>query len=295
MRLVLLAGLLAVIAPLGAQPGRPPLVPEIHAAHFLFGAPTGTPFTNDLVVRDLYALSSNDSTRFADWVAYRLTVAEVSGVAEASDFERRWRMDPWLDVDETLDPSPADPYRGSGYDRGHLVPLAAVVGSAAAPEVNVYSAVVPQRPALNRGPWESLEAAVRALVFRRAPNALQPRPPGHRGFPQPDDLAAVWVHSGPLYERPMDPLATALPHVVPSGFWMVVAVVDGWDAASVRAAAFAFDQDGAFPDPLVHLVSIDEVEARSGLDLFRLLPDDVETALEDAVGADASDLLFPDR
>ncbi len=298
MRAFLLAVAVASGAAVGAQPVGPPPVPEIHAEHFLYGYPTGTPITNDLVVRDLYALSSNDETRFADWVAYRLTVREVAGVAESGDLERNWRRDPWLDAGETLDPNPtlADPYRGSGYDRGHLVPLAAVVGSASAPEVNVYSNVVPQRPALNRGPWEAVEAAVRALVLRRAEQALARRPPGHRGFPQPDDRAAVWVYAGPLYERPMDPLRTSLPHVVPSGFWTVVSVVDGWDAEGVRAVAFLFDQDTFDADPLGNLVSVDEVEQRSGLDLLRLLPDGIETALEGRVDpADAGALLFPDE
>jgi endonuclease G len=46
--------------------------PEIHCKHFFYGYPTGTPATNDLIIRDDYALSSNDETKFADWVAYGL-------------------------------------------------------------------------------------------------------------------------------------------------------------------------------------------------------------------------------
>jgi endonuclease G len=42
---------------------------EIHCKHFFYGYPTGTPPTNDLIIRDDYALSSNDETKFADWVA----------------------------------------------------------------------------------------------------------------------------------------------------------------------------------------------------------------------------------
>jgi endonuclease G, mitochondrial len=171
------------------------------------------------------------------------------------------------------------------------------VGSAAVPQVNLYSVVVPQRPALNRGPWEALESAVRALVLRRAPNAARSRPAGHRGVPQPDDLSAVWVLSGTLYEARdslLTPLATSEPHLVPTGFWTVVAVHDDWAPSSVRAAAFAFRQTDAAPDPLDAVVSIDEVEARSGLDLFRLLPDAVEGPLEATRSrAAARALLFP--
>jgi endonuclease G len=295
MRPLALAAL--AVSAAAAQPLGPP--PEIYAEHFFYGYPVGTPVTNDLVVRDLYALSSNDSTRFADWVAYRLTVAEVAGAAESSDLERNWRRDPWLDPGETLDPDPPgaadDPYLRSGYQRGHLAPLAAFVGSPSVPTVNVYSNAAPQRRALNGGPWEDVEAAVRALVLRRAPRADRRRPPGHDGFPQRDDLAAVWVLSGPLYERPMPPLPTDAPHVVPSGYWTVVAVQEGWALGDVRAVAFAFDQERFFPGPLANLVSVDEVEARTGLDLFRLLPDDVEAAVEAATDADAAGLLFPDE
>jgi len=46
--------------------------PEIHCKHFFYGYPTGTPQSNDLIIRDIYALSSNDDTKLADWVAYRL-------------------------------------------------------------------------------------------------------------------------------------------------------------------------------------------------------------------------------
>jgi hypothetical protein len=77
--LVLAAGLATGAA---AQPA------EIHCKHFFYGYPTGTPSTNDLVVRDAYALSANGATRFADWAAYRLTPHEVFGWL---DLERAWR------------------------------------------------------------------------------------------------------------------------------------------------------------------------------------------------------------
>ena len=35
---------------------------EIHSKHFFHGYPTGTSESNDLIIRDCYALSSNDTT-----------------------------------------------------------------------------------------------------------------------------------------------------------------------------------------------------------------------------------------
>lgn len=68
--LIIFIGVL-VVASLCAQNNESP---DAHCEHFFYGCPTGTPATNDLIIRDIYALSSNDSTKFADWVAYRLTI-----------------------------------------------------------------------------------------------------------------------------------------------------------------------------------------------------------------------------
>ena len=126
--------------------------PEIHCKHFIYGYPTGTPVTNDLIIRDSYALSSNDATKFADWVAYRLTPHEVLGDLPLS---RNWRADQWLDETETLEPSD---YEGANdaqhnYDRGHLAPLGSFKGSRYAGQVNILSNIAPrgslQQPGLN--------------------------------------------------------------------------------------------------------------------------------------------------
>ena len=77
---------------------------EIHCKHFFKGYPYGTPASNDLIIRDIYALSNNDRTKFADWVAYRLTMHEVEGEL---DVERKWTADPWLADNETLEPTPS--------------------------------------------------------------------------------------------------------------------------------------------------------------------------------------------
>ena len=94
---------LVVLALIWPAPAALAQAPEVHSKHFVGGQPTGTPASNDLIIRDSYALSSNDTTKFADWVAYRLTAAEVVGIL---DLEREWRADPFLDEDETLEPNP---------------------------------------------------------------------------------------------------------------------------------------------------------------------------------------------
>jgi len=221
---------------------------EIHSEHFYYGMPEGAPEENDLIIRDLYALSANGTTRFADLVAYRLTPAEVWGDL---DLEREWRADPWLDEEERLEPSGPDDYGGAyrdyRYDRGHLAPLGSFVGSPAASSVNYYSNIVPQTAQLNRGPWRILEETVRDLVLQ---------------------YHEVFVLAGTLYDGPAMP---ALPeadeaHTVPTGFWKVVVVPALGDRG---VGAYIMPQQGfTAGDPGAFLESVDDIEGRSGLELF---------------------------
>ena len=244
-----------------AQPPAPPA--EIHCKHFIHGYPLGTPTSNDLIIRDLYALSSNDQTKFADWVCYRLTCHETASLL---DLERKWRSDPWLDTDETLEATPKttedykDAHRDKGYDRGHQAPLASFKGSRYASQVNFYSNITPQKSDLNQGPWMRLESKVRELVKK---------------------YLEVWVMTGPLYERPMPVLPKAdEPHKVPSGYWKIVVVQE---SGGIHVGAFIMDQNTPrSSDVMDHLVKIEEVENRSGLDFLWELPDSEEDSIEGA-------------
>lgn len=233
--------------------------PEIHSKHWLHGFPLGTSASNDMIIRDIYALSANDTTKFADWVAYRLTPQEVWG---SLDLERRWRSDPWLADAETLETGAEDDYEGAfqdrDYDRGHLAPLATFAGSVYASQTNYLSNIVPQKKGLNRGPWRILEEKVREQVEKGR---------------------VIWVMTGPLYERDMPPLPNAdEPHKVPSGYWKIIL---RQDPQQLRVAAFILDQDTSGNADLVeHVVSVDEVERRSRLDFLWELPDVTEDSLE---------------
>ena len=232
--------------------------------HVPYGLPRGTSPTNDLVVREIYALSSNDTTKFADWVAYRLDRESVRpGEAKPS---RRFRPDPLIRPVETLEP--AD-YKGAhallGTDRGHLAPLASFRGTAFWQETNYLSNIVPQRSTLNRGPWRRLESLVRRAA---------------------GEGRTLHVICGTLYEEPTPALPGAdEPHRIPSGFWKVIlATGNGKDKGIFRTAAFILPQDTERGVSLMsRSVSIDEVERRSGLDLFWRLPDGEEAPLESAM------------
>lgn len=228
---------------------------EIHSKHFFYGCPTGAHATNDLIIRDIYALSSNDHTKFADWVAYRLDEESVRGDATT---RRNFKADPWLDDAETLE---KDDYNGAwenlGVDRGHQAPLASFKGTGSWAETNYLSNITPQKSALNQGPWKRLEEKVRELVEA-----------GH----------VVYVMTGPLYERGLPALPGAdEPHQIPSGYWKIVAL----ETDSVTCASFMFDQETPRNVPVMsHLCTINDVEARSNLDFLWQLADDIEEEIE---------------
>lgn len=233
---------------------------EIHCKHFFKGYPLGTPTTNDLIIRDTYALSNNDSTKFADWVAYRLTMHEVDGTL---DLFRKWRSDPWLDETETLEPSSPDDYKKAHdsleTDRGHQAPLASFKGSRYASQVNYLSNITPQKSNLNQGPWKDLEEQVRDVVRTGR---------------------TVYVMTGTLYETDMGILPFAdEDHVIPSGYWKIITVLESDDL--FNTASFIFNQDTPRNDLVIdHLTTIDEIETRSGLDFFRELDNPEEAALQ---------------
>lgn len=233
---------------------------EIHHPHCLHGCPAGSPRTNDLIIREIYILSSNDLTKFADWAAYKVTKGTI-GPSQ----QRTWKADPLLAEHETLEPEDyKDAHAVLGVDRGHQVPLASFSGTPYWQDTNYLSNITPQKSALNQGPWAKLEQAVRDLA-------------------QKDGVEGVYGMTGPLFERIMPQLPNAdEPHVIPSGYWKIVAVQEG---NTVKLAGFILDQEtprGA--NSCSGLTTVDNIEQRTGLAFFHALPKERQAALERETG-----------
>ena len=229
---------------------------ELHTFHCLSGCPVGAPATNDTIVREIYTLSSNDITKMADWVAYRITPASI-GTSET----RNWQPDPALSSEERLT---EDHYVGAPttlhIDRGHQAPLAAFSGTPVADETNILSNITPQASALNQGPWQRLEGRERELT--RQSNG------------------PVYVLTGPLFERMMRPLpAGPALHRVPSGYWKIIALADG------RTTAFIMDQNTPRNANYCDLrVSLMDAQLRSRLIFFPELEAPPAGELDAALG-----------
>lgn len=236
---------------------------EIHCKHFIYGYPLGSPITNDLIIRDSYALSSNDSTKFADWVCYYLDSATISGTTATS---RVWKADPWLEENETLEP---DDYRGANaalkVDRGHQAPLANFKGNKDWHTTNYLSNITPQNSKLNQGVWKNLEEIERKIVGR---------------------IKEIYVMTGPIYDQSMPQLPNADEyHVIPSGYWKIIATLGADD--SLKVAAFMMDQNVQPSNDLTNFcVSVREIENCTGLDFFNLLDKEVQELIENQTDCD---------
>ena len=260
--------LAVVVLIVSAALSLPAAAQEIHSDLCLYGCPSGSPPSNDLIIRDVFILSSNDMTKFADWVAYRVTKDTIGTTKR-----RIWRADPWLADDETLEP---DDYDGANSalktDRGHQAPLASFTGTADWEVTNYLSNITPQKSDLNRGAWVKLENAVRTLAKDPTTNM-------------------VYVMTGPLFEREMPPMPGANEsHRVPSGYWKIIAIQR---ERHIKVASFLFDQEterrAKFCDE-EFVRQVRTIESKTGLDFFPALQTEEQDELEGKPSTLLSDL-----
>lgn len=229
---------------------------EMAQRNTIYGVPIGDK-GNTLVVRQIYCLSNNQRTKFADWVAYRLDKQSVTGPSQK---ERKWKKDPELSIKETLEPKD---YSGANAalktDRGHQAPLASFKGTNHWRDTNYLSNITPQMSGLNRHAWVDLENKVRALAEKQT----------------------IYVMTGPLFERPMAQLPQATKaHMVPSGYWKIIAA-PAQGEEPIQVVGFIFEQETPKDSQVKeHVVTINEIEERSGIDFFWQIPDTIEEAIE---------------
>ena len=196
------------------------------------------------------------------WVAYRLEFRPHGPIGARPEHFR-------IDRRTLRRVTPAD-YRGSGFDRGHLAPnyaMARFFGREAQLASFAMSNIVPQRPALNQKLWQRLEE-IEADVYSGS-------------------SAALWVVTGPLFDERREWLDGSVE--VPDAFFRI------WlrrgAGGQPEALAFIVPQAVSGYEPLDRfVVSVDAVEAASGLDFFHRLDEASEAALEAAVNPPAWNL-----
>ncbi|WP_439184534.1 DNA/RNA non-specific endonuclease [Carboxylicivirga taeanensis] len=215
---------------------------------YLFATAQYQPSARGEVVEHTYfSLSYKESHEQAEWVYYQLTPALVSGQQNRTD---NFRPDSKV---STGSASLAD-YKSSGYDRGHLCPAADMkINNKAMHETFLMSNMSPQDPSFNRGIWKKLEATVRSWALSQGPIHI-----ATAGI-----LSANCACIGPNQVA------------VPLYFYKVI-----YAPATQMMIAFILPNEGSNKPLQSYVVSVDEVEQRTGLDFFPQLDDKLENRLE---------------
>ena len=183
------------------------------------------------------------------WVFYKLIPSMINGPYERkNDF----RKDPLVLSGTAINQD----YRGSGYDRGHLMPAADMAWSAQSmSESFFYSNMSPQFPSFNRGVWKRLENRVRKWAL---------------------ECDSMYVFTGPLLNSELNFIGGN--HVsIPEYYFKVIL---RFNNNSKECIGFLMPNQSSKRDLTEFVFSVDYIESKSNIDFFRYLNDSTEERLQ---------------
>ena len=203
-----------------------------------------------------YSMEYNYASNHTRWVAFTFydKTSEVN-----TKRSNAWSADPQL-LDYTNN---AMDFRGSGYDRGHLVASADRLYSIPANEQTFYySNMSPQVHSFNGGIWASLENRVQSWGKL---SAIRDTLYVVKGGTIRDDQIMGSIGESEI--------------VIPKYYFMALLAKKG---PIYKSIAFWFEHR-AHPQPYSltdYALSVEELEGLTGIDFFHNLPDDIEQVVE---------------
>ena len=200
-----------------------------------------------------YTVSFNADTRLPNWVAYELTDVEVNGT-----YPRNGRFYPDPDVEGRQ--ADNEDYRNTGWDKGHIAPAGDMKWDDEAMFESCYlSNICPQNHNLNGGVWRSLEERCRYYA---------------------QCYGYVYIAAGPIVGEAKNGVIGYNEVVVPDAFYKVLLVcVDG----QYEGIGFYFENVAGHRPLTTYAMTIDEIEAMTGIDFFFSLPDKIEDEVENKI------------
>ncbi len=203
-----------------------------------------------IVEHQYYTLCYDEKHEQARWVAYKLTAQNLSN----GKYKRKdnFKADP----DVMTQSASVDDYKKSGYDRGHLAPAADFTWTEEGLDESFYmSNMSPQEPGFNRGIWKKLEEQVR--VWAKENHTL-------------------YIVTGPLIDNRTKRIGKNKVSV-PQYYYKAILDIN---EPELKAIGFLLKNEKSSADLMTFALSIDELEKRTGLDFFPLIPDSLEEKLE---------------
>jgi DNA/RNA endonuclease G (NUC1) len=248
--------------------------PAVYLDHLEFGTPTdATPEDELLIQRGQYALSYNVARGGPNWVSWNLNTTHFGTADRCNCFT----PEPALpsNVYRVVDTD----YRGSGYDRGHMVQS---FNRSTTEQENastyLMGNILPQSPENNQGPWARLETHLSDVARQQGKE--------------------VYVIAGGSYAAQPPTLRNEGRVAIPDYTWKVAVVVDGGEGVEdvqsytdVQVIAVWMPNrmgvsgpasaDGIRNHPWeMYETTVDAIEAATGYDLLASLPDGIERIVE---------------
>ena len=208
--------------------------------------------TGVIVNHDNYSLSYSEEYEQAEWVAYTLHKNQLTTVT---------RKRPYFIEDPKVITKSAHwrNYKNSGYDRGHLCPAGDRKYTLEAFEETFYTSnISPQENSFNGGVWNRLEQKVRRWAKTKG---------------------SVYVVTAGVLQKGL-PTIGSEKVAVPKSFYKVICVGEG---ASLKVIAFLIPHKKSKAALENFVVTIDEIEAKTGIDFFVGLPKERQEAIESKI------------
>ena len=210
---------------------------------------------NFLVIHDSHVLSYNNSYGTPNWVAWKTTRADLGNSIERPLFQPDRSLPVGFRKVAYYD------YSGSGYDRGHLLPSADRFANKHLNEQTfLMTNIIPQTADLNQFPWKQLESYSRFLA--RKGNTIY-------------TVAGGYGEKERLRNR-----VTA-----PTNCWKIIAVIPpGRDTIDANTRIITVDMPNIDSIERTtwqkYRTSVRTIEEKTGYDLFRTLPRNIQDAIE---------------
>jgi endonuclease G len=208
--------------------------------------------TGEIVQHSYFSLSYNERYEQAEWVAYALQKEHLT-------FDDRER--PYFIEDPYVSTKSADwrNYKGSGYDRGHLVPAGDRRFSKQAYDETFYTSnISPQNREFNAGVWSRLEKQTRKWAMR---------------------YKTLYIITGGILVTGLDKIGDE-DVALPDYFYKVIAKENKGD---LEVLAFLMKGEEQNKPIQNFLVPVDLIEELTGIDFFYEINKEAQESIEHEV------------
>ncbi len=210
----------------------------------------GVHSSEEIIKRKNYTLNYNEDHEVANWVSYELDHKKLQNCTKRND---NFRPDPLVSTGSAVD----NDYKGSGFDRGHLLPAGDMKHNKEAMSDTFYfSNMTPQPANFNRGVWAKLENMMRSWGLK---------------------YGKIWIITGPLLRDNLAFIGSRNHVSVPEQYFKVILREQD---NSYEGIGFLMSTSVPSNNLQDYATSIDAIEELTGFDFFEFLEDSTEEEVE---------------